>query len=61
MAWHISKGDKLWLIVGLDLENRTPEQRAAMLDNMTTEWREWWDTVGEPSFNDLIAEVRQRH
>jgi iron-sulfur cluster repair protein YtfE (RIC family) len=55
------KGDKLWLIVGLDLENRTPEQRAAMLDNMTPEWREWWDTVGEPSFNDLIAEVRQTH
>ena len=55
------EGDKLWLIVGLDLENRTPEQRAAMLDNLTPAWREWWDTVGEPSFNDMIAEVRQTH
>ena len=29
--------------------------------DMTPEWREWWDTIGEPSFNDMIAEVRQAH
>lgn len=53
------KGDKLWLIVGLDLESRTPESRAAMLGNMTPQWREWWETFGEPSFNAMISEVRQ--
>lgn len=51
-------GDKFWLIVGLNLENRTEPQRAAMLENFTPERREWWDNVGAPSFEHMIAEVR---
>jgi len=53
------KGDKIWLILGLGRENRTPQQRATQLDRWPPKLREWWEAVGEPSFNVLIAEVRQ--
>jgi iron-sulfur cluster repair protein YtfE (RIC family) len=53
------KGDKYWLIVGLRLECSSPEERARVLDHMAPQTREWWETVGKPSFNDMMAEVRQ--
>lgn len=53
------KGDKFWLIVGLSAEHRAPEDWAEILDNAPPEFRRWWETEGEPSFNSLIAEVRQ--
>jgi hemerythrin HHE cation binding domain-containing protein len=53
------KGDKYWLIVGLRLECSSPEERARVLDHMAPQRREWWETVGRPSFNDMMAEVRQ--
>jgi Hemerythrin HHE cation binding domain len=53
------QGDKVWLILGLIRENFTPEQRATMLDHMPPPAREMWETFGESSFSDLIAEVRK--
>ena len=53
------KGDKIWLIMGLIRENFTPEQRAMMLEHMPPPARQMWETMGEASFNDMIAEVRQ--
>ncbi|HXX89775.1 MAG TPA: hemerythrin domain-containing protein [Acidimicrobiales bacterium] len=52
-------GDKIWLILGLIRENFTPEQRAQMLEHMPPPAREMWETMGESSFNDMIAEVRR--
>jgi len=54
-------GDKVWLIMGLIRENFTPEQRARMLEGMPPPARQMWETMGEASFNDMIAEVRQTH
>jgi hypothetical protein len=52
-------GDKVWLIMGLVRENFTPEQRSAMLEHMPPPARQMWETMGEASFDDLIAQVRQ--
>ena len=52
------KGDKFWLIVGLRLECSSPEERTIVLNHMAPDTREWWETTGEPSFNDLIAQIR---
>jgi hypothetical protein len=52
-------GDKIWLIMGLVRENFTPEQRAMMLEHMPPPARQMWETMGEASFNAMIAEVRQ--
>ena len=43
----------------LRLEYSSPEERARVLDHMAPQTREWWETVGKPSFNDMMAEVRQ--
>ena len=51
--------DKIWLIIGLIRENFTQEQRDMMLAHMPPPARDMWETVGERSFNDLIALVRQ--
>ena len=53
------RGDKIWLIMGLIRENFTPEQRSAMLEGMPPPARQMWETMGESSFNQMIAEVRQ--
>ncbi len=53
------KGDKYWLIVGLRLEYSSPEEQARVLGHMSPPAREWWETEGMPSFNDMMAEVRQ--
>jgi hypothetical protein len=53
------KGDKIWLILGLILENSTQEQRDAMLNGMPQPAREMWENMGEASFNDLIAQLRR--
>ncbi|MGA2522470.1 MAG: hemerythrin domain-containing protein [Acidimicrobiales bacterium] len=52
-------GDKVWLILGLIRENFTPQQRDTMLEHMPPPARQMWETMGEASFNDLIAEVRR--
>ena len=53
------QGDKIWLIIGLIQENFTQEQSDMMLAHMPPPAREMWETVGERSFNELIALVRQ--
>lgn len=53
------QGDKVWLILGLIRENFTQQQRDMMLAHMPPPAREMWETVGERSFNELIAQVRQ--
>lgn len=53
------QGDKIWLIMGLIRENFTQQQRDHMLAHMPPPAREMWETVGERSFNELIAHVRQ--
>jgi len=53
------QGDKIWLIMGLIRENFTQQQRDMMLAHMPPPAREMWETVGERSFNELIAQVRQ--
>lgn len=53
------QGDKIWLIIGLIRENFTQQQRDTMLAHMPPPAREMWETIGERSFNELIAEVRQ--
>lgn len=53
------QGDKIWLIMGLIRENFTQQQRDMMLAHMPPPAREMWETMGERSFNELIAQVRQ--
>lgn len=53
------EGDKIWLIMGLIRENFTQEQRDMMLEHMPPPARQMWETMGEASFNELIAQVRQ--
>jgi len=53
------QGDKIWLIMGLIRENFTQAQRDMMLEHMPSPARQMWETMGEASFNDLIAQVRQ--
>jgi len=52
-------GDKIWLIIGLIRENFTQDQRDMMLAKMPPPALEMWETMGEKSFDDLIARVRQ--
>jgi len=52
-------GDKVWLIMGLIRENFTQKQRDSMLEHMPPPARQMWDTMGESSFQALIAEVRR--
>jgi hypothetical protein len=53
------QGDKIWLIIGLIRENFTQQQRDMMLAHMPPPAREMWENMGERSFHELIAEVRQ--
>jgi len=52
-------GDKVWLIMGLIRENFTPAQRDMMLAKMPPPARQMWENMGEASYTDLIARVRQ--
>jgi hypothetical protein len=53
------KGTKIWLIMGLIREHFTQDQRDVMLENMPPPARQMWQHMGEASFNELIAQVRQ--
>jgi hypothetical protein len=53
------EGNKVWLIMGLVRENFTQEQRDAMLAHLPPPARQMWETIGEASFDDLVAQVRQ--
>jgi hypothetical protein len=58
-AMRTFTGDKVWLILGLVRENFTQRQRDLMLEGMPPPVRQMWETTGEASFNDLMAQVRQ--
>ena len=53
------KGDKIWLILGMVWENLSDQQRDMVSERVPSSLRQWWETVGEASFNDMIAEVRR--
>ena len=53
------QGDKVWLIMGLIRENFNQEQRDLMLEHLPPPARQMWETMGEASFNDVIAQVRR--
>ena len=55
---HFS-GDKIWLILGLVLEQMSDEARATTLKLLPPPAVEMWTTMGEAAFNDFIARVRQ--
>jgi hemerythrin-like domain-containing protein len=50
-------GDKVWLILGLILERRTPEGRDAMLAAMPPPVAQMWTGMGSQAFEDLAAQV----
>jgi len=50
-------GDKIWLILGLIRQQMDEAQRARMLVHMPPPAVEMWTSVGEHSFNRLMAEV----
>jgi hemerythrin-like domain-containing protein len=52
-------GDKIWLILGLVLEQMSDEERATTLKLLPPPAVAMWTTTGEASFNDFIARVRE--
>jgi hemerythrin-like domain-containing protein len=50
-------GDKVWLILGLILERRTPEGRVAMMSAMPPPVAQMWTGQGREAFEDLAARV----
>jgi iron-sulfur cluster repair protein YtfE (RIC family) len=52
-------GDKIWLILGLILEQMTDEERAATLQLLPPPAVEMWTTSGKAAFDDFISRVRQ--
>jgi hypothetical protein len=50
-------GDKVWLILGLILERRTPEGRQAMMAAMPPPVVQMWTGMGSQAFEDLAARV----
>jgi hemerythrin-like domain-containing protein len=52
-------GDKIWLILGLVLEQMSDAERATTLKLLPPPAVEMWTTTGESAFKDFIARVRQ--
>ena len=50
-------GDKVWLIIGLIMERRTPAGRDAMMAGMPPPVVEMWSGMGRQAFEDLAAQV----
>jgi len=51
--------DKIWLTMGLIRENSTQVQRDTRLENLPPPARQMWETMGEASLGEMIAQVRQ--
>ncbi len=51
------RGDKVWLVLGLIFEQRTPEEQAHMLSEMPPPVSQMWRDVGSDSFRELAATV----
>jgi hemerythrin-like domain-containing protein len=52
-------GDKLWLILGLVLEQMTPAQREAMQENLPPPVAEMWANFGRRTFEVFVAELNE--
>lgn len=52
-------GDKIWLILGLILEQMTSEERAMTLKLLPPPAVDMWTNMGETAFQDFITRVRQ--
>jgi hypothetical protein len=52
-------GDKIWLILGLILEQLSAEQRAHVLAHLPPPAVEMWSGFGENAFTELVGEVRR--
>jgi hemerythrin-like domain-containing protein len=50
-------GDKVWLIIGLIMERRTPDGREAMMAVMPPPVARMWTGMGRQAFEDLAARV----
>jgi hemerythrin-like domain-containing protein len=51
-------GDKLWLILGLVIEQMRPEQIEMMRMHMPPPLVEMWDVVGRRQFDEFVAALR---
>jgi len=51
------QGDKVWLVIGLIMERRTPDERQVMLAHMPPPVVQMWHDVGQRSFDEMAAEV----
>lgn len=51
------QGDKMWLVIGLIMERRTPDERQVMLEHMPPPVVQMWHDVGQRSFDEMAAEV----
>jgi hemerythrin-like domain-containing protein len=51
-------GDKVWLILGLVIDQMTAEERAAILPHLPPPVLEMMDTTGRAAYQDLVARVR---
>lgn len=51
-------GDKPWLILGLNFEQMSDEERQVTLSHMPPPVVELWDGPGRAAFTDYIAEIR---
>ncbi len=52
-------GDKIWLVLGLILEQMTEEQRQTTLKLLPQPAIDMWTGMGSAAFDDFIARVRQ--
>jgi hemerythrin-like domain-containing protein len=52
-------GDKLWLILGLVLEQMTPAQRQAMQENFPPPVAEMWADFGRQAYEVFVAELNE--
>jgi hypothetical protein len=51
------QGDKVWLVLGLIMEQRTPDEQAVMLSAMPPPVAQMWRDMGADAFGALAARV----
>ncbi len=51
------QGDKMWLVIGLIMEQRTPADQQVMLEHMPPPVVEMWNAMGHRSFHEMAAKV----
>jgi hemerythrin-like domain-containing protein len=51
------QGDKVWLVLGLIMEQRTPDEQGIMLSSMPPPVAQMWRDMGSDAFEELAATV----